>query len=382
MTVPVFFGTLMLVIGLYATVLSIANVRAIRNQTPKVLSSEGPLVSVLIPARNEELSLAACIESLTKQSYRDIEILVLDDESTDRTWEIIKTYEAKDPRVRGIKGRKLEAGWKGKTFAMQQLSQQAKGEYILFTDADTVHTPTSVAFGYSVARKNGAALVSGYPTENCPNWAIGTIISAMLVNTVLFVPLALQKRRPHSCFSMAIGQYLFVKRSDLIEIDGFNRFRNAITDDIHLARELARNGRIQLLVDASDALSCTMYRSTKEAFLGVERSLAGTIPLRLCPLILVAVVLLIGCAISPIMAIVFLAQALSGSSGLLVPAILTAIGALLLFGTWAAMAKFHKYSASIGWSGPVTLLWICAMYLHGLARTFSKKGFSWKGREI
>ncbi len=376
------YSILIFAIGIYALLLSISNVHVLSKQIPHKLTDNGPLISILIPARNEESNLPACIESLQKQAYRNIEILVLDDNSTDRTWDVIQTHALEDPRVHGIKGQPLPSGWKGKLFAMQQLFENAKGEYLLFTDADTVHAQQSVAFGYSVATKNNAALVSGYPREICPSWGVGSIISAMLFNTVLFVPLALQRSYPKSIFAMAIGQYLFIKRSALEDIQGFTRFRNTITDDVHLARELVKQGHRQLLVDASSAVSCTMYATTKEAFGGIERSIVGVVPMKLFPLIMLAVVVLLCCGLAPAAMTACIIAGAMGYVGFVVPAILTTIGTVLLYGIWAVMALFHGYPVSVALTGCVTFFWICGMYIHGLFRTFTKKGFSWKGRTI
>lgn len=378
----VVYSILIFAIGIYALSLSVSNVLVISKQIPRKLSYEGPLISVLVPARNEELNLPTCIESLMRQEYHNIEIIVLDDNSTDKTWEVIQSYTSKDPRIRGIKGKELPAGWKGKLFAMQQLFEAATGDYLLFTDADTIHTTQSVAFGYSVAQKNNAALVSGYPREICPNWGVGSIISAMLFNTVLYLPLALQKSYPKSIFAMAIGQYLFIKHSALNDIQGFTLFQNSITDDVHLARELVKHGHRQLLVDASSALSCTMYSTTKEAFAGIERSIVGVIPLKFFPLILLAVLVLLACGLAPFSTIALIVVAAMGHGAFIIPTIFMTIGTVLLYGIWAIMALFHGYPVSVALTGFSTFFWICGMYIHGLFRTFTKKGFIWKGRSI
>ena len=97
-----------------------------------------PKVSILVPARDEELNLRPCLDSLLQQDYSNFEILVLDDNSSDRTLEIIREYEAKHPRVRGYSGARLPPGWLGKHFACQQLSEHADGEYLLFTSYNFV----------------------------------------------------------------------------------------------------------------------------------------------------------------------------------------------------------------------------------------------------
>ncbi|MHB1253047.1 MAG: glycosyltransferase family 2 protein, partial [Candidatus Humimicrobiaceae bacterium] len=108
---------------------------------PESILKSPPLVSVLIPARNEEKNIRRILNSMIKQDYPNLEILVLDDGSTDETSQIVEKFAEKDSRVRLIKGGPLPKGWKGKCYACHQLSKVAKGEYFVFTDADTLHCP-------------------------------------------------------------------------------------------------------------------------------------------------------------------------------------------------------------------------------------------------
>ncbi len=376
------YVTIILFMGLYATIITLTNLITIRRQTPKVLKSDGPLVSVLVPARNEEEHLRKCIASLTKQDYRNMEIIVLDDNSTDATWSIIQEFMESDPRVKGIKGQPLPQGWKGKIFAMKQLEEAASGEYILFTDADTVHTPKSVSFGYSLAEKNQASLVSGYPYEHCNSWSIGTIVAAMEFNMVIFVPLLLQSKRPSSFFAMAIGQYLFIKSKTLQDLGGFSTLCDKITDDVNLARLFARNGYKNILVNASDALSCNMYGTTKEAFRGMERSVIGVLPRKAWPLIIVAATVLFSLAVAPLSSIALWVAYALGHTAFLIPAIMISAGTVLMGSMWTIATIKQRYSVSVALSGWMTFLWICMLYVHGLYRTLTHKGVVWKGRKV
>ena len=104
-----------------------------------ISNSVKPFVSVLVPARNEERNIARCINSLIMQDYENFEIVVLSDNSTDRTEEILDEFARTDNRIKVIKGRPLPHGWVGKNFACHQLSKAAKGEYLFYADADTWH---------------------------------------------------------------------------------------------------------------------------------------------------------------------------------------------------------------------------------------------------
>jgi chlorobactene glucosyltransferase len=128
--------------AVYFFLLAASNIIWLRLSSRKPRRRSGKRVSVLIPARNEEANLARCLDSLVEQSYENYEIIVLDDQSTDGTWEILSDYAERYPGlVRAVRGRPLpERGWNGKPHAMQQLSELATGEYYLCTDADTVRT--------------------------------------------------------------------------------------------------------------------------------------------------------------------------------------------------------------------------------------------------
>jgi len=112
---------------------------------PQYVLDKNPLISILIPARNEEENIKRCIISLTKQNYNNIEILVLNDNSTDNTAKIVEELSKKDQRIKLYNGGVLKKGWLGKTYACHQLSKYARGDYLIFTDADTLHFPNSVS---------------------------------------------------------------------------------------------------------------------------------------------------------------------------------------------------------------------------------------------
>jgi chlorobactene glucosyltransferase len=142
------------------------NLRSLKKaKSSSELPSPAPLISVLIPARNEETNIEACLDSLRGQDYPNLEILVLDDSSTDSTAEIVARIAAEDRRVRLLRGQPLPQGWAGKPFACHQLAQEARGSWLLFTDADTVHAPSVLRNVQGVALASDAALISGFPYQ-------------------------------------------------------------------------------------------------------------------------------------------------------------------------------------------------------------------------
>jgi chlorobactene glucosyltransferase len=377
------FSALILLIGIYSVFRSTTNRIRLKELATPPRAKEQPLVTVAIPARNEERSIADCVRSLSRQDYGNIEILVLDDSSTDRTAEIVRGLQTEDPRIRLLQGKELEPGWKGKIFAMQQLYEASKGAFILFTDADTVHDPTSVRFGLDTILAHDACLVSGYPKQKGPDTLTLTLISVMLFNTVYFLPLRLQERIQKSPFAMAIGQYLFVRKSAIAETGGFGSFRNEICDDVMLARRFAKTGHKQMFTDLKDHVSCTMYTRFRQSFKGTERSISGALKHSFPMLVgIVAVsVVLIGFVVSFPLSLVLLFRS-PAAPALLVPALCMLAGSILLFGSWTRMALFHGYPVSVAISGPLAFFLVIAMYLHGYYCKATGKGFVWKSRNI
>ena len=114
--------------------------------------TSGPSVAVLVPARNEALRIRPCLDSLLKQNYRSYQIYVIDDNSTDETWEILRSYMQRYPRkFKAFKAEPLPEDWYGKPHALQELSRHVEEEYMLCTDADTMHKPDSIGRAIAVA---------------------------------------------------------------------------------------------------------------------------------------------------------------------------------------------------------------------------------------
>jgi chlorobactene glucosyltransferase len=214
-----------------------------------------PCISVLIPARNEEEDIVPCLESLGKQDYPDYEILVLDDNSTDRTAERVAEVAAKDPRVKLIRGKPLPQGWAGKPYACHQLAAQAKGSWLLFTDADTIHAPTMLSSAMAYAHEHKLSLVSGLPLQKTVSFSQRVAVPAMYFFILCCIPLwwVQGSRRPRP--GLVIGQFIFVSAADYHEVGGHEAVRSKILEDIWLGFTMARHGKRMGVVDLSGMVS-------------------------------------------------------------------------------------------------------------------------------
>ncbi|MEP7292372.1 MAG: glycosyltransferase family 2 protein, partial [Chloroflexota bacterium] len=174
-----------------------------------------PKVSVLVPARNEAGTISACVHSLMNQDYLNIELIVLNDGSSDGTGEKLNNLAQRYPRLKVIHAQDdLPEGWNGKSYACQRLAERATGDWLLFTDADTEHTRQSIALGVAQARALEVALLSTFPYQITRSWSERILVSFIID----FLPLIgldfAGIWRGTSASTAANGQYLLVRAMD------------------------------------------------------------------------------------------------------------------------------------------------------------------------
>ncbi len=233
----------------------------------------GPQVSVIIPARNEEANLQSCLQSLVSQSGASFEIIVVNDHSTDRTKEIARSFEA----VRVIEAGPLPGGWTGKNNAVTTGARAAQGNWLLFTDADTVHLPGSLARALKEAEEDHADMLSYSPEQ------IAVTFWEMAVLPVVFAELARQYppkkvSDPKSPEAAANGQYLLIKREAYDTIGGHTAVATSILEDVALARTAKAAGKRIRFRYAADAVRTRMYRNFRQLREGWTKNLALLFP--------------------------------------------------------------------------------------------------------
>jgi len=232
-------------------------------------SSAQPLVSVIVPARNEEASLEPCLRSLVEQEGVSFEVIVVDDGSTDRTREIVQSFS----QVRLVTPEPLPAGWSGKVNALVRGAAVARGEWLLFTDADTVHLQGSLGRALTEARKHGAALLSYSPQQEVRGFwekAVMPVIFAELARTYRFS----EVNHPASPAAAANGQYILISREAYRAVGGFESVATTLLEDVALARAVKSSGRPIFFRFGGDAVRARMYRSFAQLREGWTKNLA------------------------------------------------------------------------------------------------------------
>ena len=272
------------------------NLRALRKPKSNIqLPEPAPLISVLVPARNEEANINVCLESLRQQDYPNFEILVLDDSSTDGTADIVARIASEDSRVRLLRGQPLPPGWAGKTFACHQLAQEARGSWLLFTDADTVHAPAMLRRVMGVALISRAALISGFPYQRTTSiWQKTAMPILFYFMFLCWMPFWWLQRSRCRMPSVAIGQFLFFSAEEYRSIGGHEAVKSRIVEDVWLGIEVSRHKYRQLTLDLSSLVSCQMYREFGSMWDGITRWLYTVASLSVVSLVgMIAVVLLL-----------------------------------------------------------------------------------------
>ncbi len=253
-------------------------------------SSKLPKLSVLVPARNEERSIKACLSSLAGQDYPNLEIILLDDGSTDRTAEIARELGFDmHGKLRISAGDPLPSGWTGKGWACHQLSQLASGDWLLFTDADTVHQPGSLRSIIKFAIDQQADLCSAWPRQITGTLAEKLIIPQIYLLVLGFLPqfllslfqrfTGLSRLLPTSLLrslGAANGQFMLFQRSAYDALGGHASVKNHLVEDVALGRAVAArtaDGMRLINCDGSRIVSCRMYQSIAEVWEGFTKNL-------------------------------------------------------------------------------------------------------------
>jgi glycosyltransferase involved in cell wall biosynthesis len=325
-------------------------------------------VSVIVPARNEEACLGACLESLVAQEGVGFEVIVVDDGSSDRTRVIAESF----PGVRVIEPGPLPAGWTGKNNAVTAGARRARGEWLLFTDADTVHRPESLARALAEAREHHADLLSYSPEQEVHGFwerAVMPVIFGELAAT--YRPSAVSN--PRSMAAAANGQYLLVSREAYDAVGGHAAVGTSLLEDVALARAVKTTGRRIFFRFGGDMVRARMYRSLPQLMEGWTKNLA---------LLFAEPLWLAFCRFSEFaliaagITVVLLAHWTKGVSGL-------AMVALALSGTVWYFFMQRIRIAHFSWQSNLLALFGLPFFAYLLLRSkiFHERGMvSWKGR--
>ena len=233
------------------------------------MAAQDPTVSVIVPARNEESCLASCLESLVAQTRIAFEVIVVDDASTDRTGEIARSF----PNVKVISAPSLPENWTGKNNAMAAGAKIAIGKWLLFTDADTVHKPGSLARAVAETEHEGAALLSYSPEQEVRTFLEKAVMPVIFAELASRYPPS-KVRDPNSPIAAANGQYLMISREAYDAVGGYAKVASGLLEDVAMARLVKSSGRKIWFRYGGDAVRTRMYRNWSQMKEGWTKNLA------------------------------------------------------------------------------------------------------------
>jgi len=326
-------------------------------------------VSVVIAARDEETDLAATLDSVLAQRLVDLEVVVVEGGSRDRTRAVI---EARAPRVRCLEEPPLPHGWIGKNWACWNGARSTGGDWLLFLDADVRLTPLAVRTTLDWAQDEGAALASIAPrVEMAGFWE--RVVLPFYMQMVLMSYRAPHVNRPRSRTAIANGQYWLVRRRDYEDLGGHAAVRSYLLEDIAIAQRFRAAGRPIRFAWAPGLATTRMYRDRHEMFEGILRSLHGTRTSSLRPAVFLAgLVAFFWLPLS-----LLPAAAILGSDPLLVAG---TVVALALFGKHAVFARAVGVPPTYGLLFPLAVGFYLVALSTLLARRVRGGALTWKGR--
>jgi chlorobactene glucosyltransferase len=275
---PILLISSLLFLGAIVIITWLHNQSWLDVRTPRVTPPPGgPLISVLVPARNEERNIRRCVEAILAQDYPNFQVLVLDDRSTDSTSAILTELSAHDSRLVILAGRELPAGWAGKPHALHQAADSANGEWLLFLDADTFLHPNALSAALAAAKKSQAGLYTVMTEQTLGSFWEKAVMP--LVFTALSVGFSPRKvNDPTTRDAIANGQFIFIHREVYDAIGGHEAVKDQIVEDKALSEKVKWGGHRLVVADGREIAQTRMYTDlpsmwegwTKNIYLGLS----------------------------------------------------------------------------------------------------------------
>lgn len=370
---PVVLAWTGLVLAAIPAVLTAVNLMLYR-RPPRTGDDALPAASVLIPARDEEERIGRSVRAALGSRGVEVEVLVMDDGSTDRTAEIVREISRHDGRVRLLEAPPLPPGWAGKQHACQALADAARNPVLVFVDADVELRPDGVAGALRFLRRSGADLVSGFPRQRT-----GTPVERLVIPLIHFVllgylPLAGMRWTRSGAFAAGCGQ-LFVARRFAYEMAGGHAaIRHTFHDGLELPRLFRRRGLRTDLFDATATATCRMYEGAREVVLGLAKNahegMAGPVAIWVWSVLLVG-----GHALPPLLAVAGLLWAPDAAWTALAVA-----GTGLGLATRLALALRFRQSLFGALLHPVGVVLLVGIQWYARLRRRAGRAVTWKDR--
>ncbi len=244
-----------------------------RPYLPYDIPEGNPLISVLIPARNEEKNIGNLINDIINQSYKNYELVVYNDQSDDNTQSILNEFVIKEPRLRIINGEALPQGWLGKNNACYNLALKAKGDYLMFLDADVRLGFNHFERSLSFMQKKSLTFLTMFPKQELITFGEKITVPVMQWILLTFLPLRLVQWSKRKSLSAANGQMMMFEASSYRKYQWHEKFKSNPVEDILISRDIKRSKLRMATLLGSDDISCRMYNGFMEATTGFSKNI-------------------------------------------------------------------------------------------------------------
>jgi len=329
-----------------------------------------PLVSILIPMRNEERNVKSIIRSLKGLTYQPIEVIILDDQSTDQTRQLLEQEIQCDKRFSVIEGKPLEEGWVGKVHACHQLSKRASGDYYLFIDADVVLEKDTIQHVLALAKKKKAKLVTGFPRFPVKKRMESLLVPLQHVVVFSYLPIIIANGGKYPAATAAHGAFMFFEREAYESIGGHEAVKSSLVEDVHIARALKEKGEKVILANVTSHVNCYMYEKDDEVWNGFAKNVYTGLGRSLNKLVALMVFFIVYYVL-PVP--LFLYGIVSEQVLLLLPLLLLFLQRLLI--DLAAKQKWYLFITM-----PISAITLLFLMNHSMKQSVQHKGYQWKGR--
>ena len=262
---------LIIIFTIIQMTVALTNLMVERN-LPESDERSGDLVSVLIPARNEENNIVNILTDVINQDHENVEIIVFNDQSEDNTAAIVNSFIEKDKRITLINSEGLPEGWLGKNYACHKLSQNATGRYLLFLDADVRIINRLIDNAVFFARKHNTGLISIFPKQIIISLGEKITVPNMNFILVTLLPLILVRKSRFPSLAAANGQFMFFRSDVYRKTHPHKLMKNNMIEDISIAREFKKKGVKIACLLGDDKITCRMYRAFPEAVNGFSKN--------------------------------------------------------------------------------------------------------------
>ncbi len=334
-----------------------------------------PFVSILIPARNEEKRIKPCLRGMLTQDYPSYEILVLDDRSTDDTFNLVESYSKRNRQLKVLRGKELPKGWLGKPWACYELSKKAKGEWLFFTDADTWHHPETLKRTVQMAEGKQADILSLFTKQITKTWMEALVVPVMAFHLLAFVPArwTLDRKNPLSRFAGVSGQFIFIRRKVYEAFGGHTVVKNEIVEDLKFGMQAVKRGYRVVIGNGCDFSFCRMYTTAREVWDGFSKNFFPAVGFSI-PNFLQSFGFLILVGVAPFLAL------MSGPSSSIFLSALTLV--MTLWGIRTLEAFLYGFNKTSVIFHPVGCLLFALVGLNSARWFWHKRRGHWKGRVL